>query len=312
MSISAQQVKELRERTGLGMMECKAALQETQGDMEAASDLLRTKAGAKIEKRAGRIAADGAIGLHLAGDRKLAAMVEVNSETDFVAKGENFIAFAHASAACVATSNPADVNALMALPLAGGGSVSQTRESLAMKLGENIGVRRFTRFAAGNGHIAGYIHGRKIGVLVELEGGDEALAKDIAMHIAASKPDYVTRDQVPADVIAKEKAIFAEQAQTSGKPANIIEKMVEGRVNKYLAEVTLLGQPFVKDPDTTVEKLLTGKGARVVRFVRFEVGEGIEKKSTDFAAEVMAQVSATAPGVALPPPSLESKGGSKS
>lgn len=290
MSISAQQVKELRERTGLGMMECKAALQETHGDMDAASDLLRKKAGAKVEKRAGRIAADGAIGLHLAADRKLAAMVEVNSETDFVAKGDTFIAFAHASAACVAASNPADVDALMALPLAGGASVSRTREDLAMKLGENIGVRRFTRFAAGNGQVAGYIHGRKIGVLVELDGGDEALAKDIAMHVAASKPDYVTRDQVPADVIAKEKAIFAEQAQTSGKPANIIEKMVEGRVNKYLAEVTLLGQPFVKDPDTTVEKLLKGKGARVVRFVRFEVGEGIEKKSTDFAAEVMAQV----------------------
>ena len=178
----------------------------------------------------------------------------------------------------------------MALPLVGGASISQTRENLAMKLGENIGVRRFTRFTAGNGHIAGYIHGRKIGVLVEFEGGDETLARDIAMHIAASKPDYVTRDQVPADVIAKEKVIFAEQAQASGKPANIVEKMVEGRVNKYLAEVTLLGQPFVKDPDTTVEKLLKGKGARVVRFARFEVGEGIEKKSTDFAAEVMAQV----------------------
>jgi len=290
MSISAQQVKELRERTGLGMMECKAALQETHGDMDAASDLLRKKAGAKVEKRAGRIAADGAIGLHLSADRRLAAMVEVNSETDFVAKGDTFIAFAHASAACVAASNPADVNALMALALAGGVSVSQTREDLAMKLGENIGVRRFTRLAAGNGQVAGYVHGRKIGVLVELEGGDEALAKDIAMHVAASKPDYVTRDEVPADVIAKEKAIFAEQAQASGKPANIIEKMVEGRVSKYLAEVTLLGQPFVKDPDTTVEKLLKGKGARVVRFVRFEVGEGIEKKSTDFAAEVMAQV----------------------
>lgn len=290
MSISAQQVKELRERTGLGMMECKAALQETHGDMDAASDLLRKKAGAKVEKRAGRIAADGAIGLHLSADRKLAAMVEVNSETDFVAKGDTFIAFAHASATCVAASNPADVNALMALSLAGGVSVSQAREDLAMKLGENIGVRRFTRLAVGSGHVAGYIHGRKIGVLVELEGGDEALAKDIAMHVAASKPDYVTRDQVPADVIAKEKAIFAEQAQASGKPANIIEKMVEGRVSKYLAEVTLLGQPFVKDPDTTVEKLLKGKGAHVVRFMRFEVGEGIEKKSTDFAAEVMAQV----------------------
>lgn len=291
MSISAQQVKELRERTGLGMMECKAALQETGGDLEGAIELLRKKAGAKVEKKAGRIAADGTIGLFLDADRKLAAMAEVNSETDFVAKGDDFLAFANACAARAAAANPADVDALMQLPLtSGGGSVAQAREGMVMKLGENIGVRRFTRFAAGSGHIAGYIHGRKIGVLVELDGGDEGLARDIAMHIAASRPEYVSRDQVPADVIAKEKAIFVEQAQTSGKPANIIEKMVEGRVSKYLAEITLLGQPFVKDPDTTVAKLLQGKNAKVVRFARFEVGEGIEKKSTDFAAEVMAQV----------------------
>ncbi len=299
MSISAQQVKELRERTGLGMMECKAALQETGGDLEGAIELLRKKAGAKVEKKAGRIAADGTIGLFLAADRKLAAMAEVNSETDFVAKGDDFLAFANACAARAAAANPADVDALMQLPLnSGSGSVAQAREGMVMKLGENIGVRRFIRFAAA-GHIAGYIHGRKIGVLVELDGGDEGLARDIAMHIAASRPDYVSRDQVPADVIAREKAIFVEQAQASGKPANIVEKMVEGRVSKYLAEVTLLGQPFVKDPDTTVAKLLQARNAKVVRFARFEVGEGIEKKSTDFAAEVMAQVSATA----------ESKGG---
>lgn len=292
MSISAQQVKELRERTGLGMMECKAALQETNGDMEAAADLLRKKAGAKVEKKAGRTAADGAIGLHLSADRKRAAMVEVNSETDFVAKGDEFMGFAQDVAARVTAANPADVNALGALALKDGAAatIAQSLEGLVMKLGEKMAVRRFTRYASDKGHIAGYVHGRKIGVLVELEGGDETLAKDIAMHIAASKPECVSKDQVPADAIAKEKAIFSEQAQTSGKPANIVEKMVEGRVNKYLNEITLLGQPFVKDPDTTVEKLLKSKNAKVVRFARFEVGEGIEKKSTDFAAEVMAQV----------------------
>lgn len=292
MSITAQQVKELRERTGLGMMECKAALQETNGDMEAAADLLRKKAGAKVEKKAGRTAADGAIGLHLSTDRKLAAMVEVNSETDFVAKGDEFMGFAQDVAARVTAANPTDVSALGALPLKDGtaATVAHALEGLVMKLGEKMAVRRFTRYAAGQGHIAGYVHGRKIGVLVELEGGDEALAKDIAMHVAASRPECVSKEQVPADAIAKEKAIFTEQAQASGKPANIIEKMVEGRVNKYLNEITLLGQPFVKDPDTTVEKLLKSKGAKVVRFARFEVGEGIEKKTTDFAAEVMAQV----------------------
>ncbi|BAU48177.1 elongation factor Ts [Sulfurifustis variabilis] len=292
MSISAAQVKELRERTGLGMMECKAALQETQGDMEAAADLLRKKAGAKVEKKAGRTAAEGAIGLYVSGDRRLAAMVEVNSETDFVAKGEDFLGFANACAATVAESRPADVEALYGQPLkdAGGQSVAQAREGLVMKLGENIGVRRFVRLQSAQGRLGSYVHGRKIGVVVEVEGGDEALAKDLAMHVAASKPECVSKDQVPADLIAREKEIFAEQARQSGKPANIIEKMIEGRINKFLNEITLLGQPFVKDPDTTVEKLLKSAGAKVVRFTRFEVGEGIEKKSGDFAAEVMAQV----------------------
>jgi len=292
MSITAQQVKELRERTGLGMMECKGALQETHGDMDAAADLLRKKAGAKVDKKAGRTAADGAIGLYLSADRKRAAMVEVNSETDFVAKGDEFMGFARDVAARVADANPADVAALGLLPLKDGAAttVAQSLEGLVMRLGEKMAVRRFTRYVSDKGHLAGYVHGRKIGVLVELEGGDEALAKDIAMHVAASRPECVSRDQVPADAIAKEKAIFAEQAQASGKPATIIEKMVEGRVNKYLNEITLLGQPFVKDPDTTVEKLLKSNNAKVVRFARFEVGEGIEKKTTDFAAEVMAQV----------------------
>lgn len=292
MSISAAQVKELRERTGLGMMECKAALTETQGDMEAAADLLRKRAGAKVEKKAGRTAAEGAIGLYVSADRRLAAMVEVNSETDFVAKGEDFVAFANACAKTVAEQAPADVDALYALTLAdtSGQSVGQAREGLVMKLGENIGVRRFERVQSENGHLGSYVHARKIGVIVEVEGGDEVLAKDLAMHIAASKPECVSKDQVPADLMAREKEIFAEQARQSGKPANIVEKMIEGRINKFLNEITLLGQPFVKDPDTTVEKLLKSANAKVVRFTRFEVGEGIEKKSGDFAAEVMAQV----------------------
>jgi elongation factor Ts len=291
MTISAQMVKELRERTGLGMMECKAALTETNGDMEAAADLLRKKAGAKLEKKAGRTAADGAIAIHVSTDGTLAAMVEVNSETDFVAKGDDFLAFAADVAARVAVSNPANVDSLLKLPLKDGASatVAQGLEALVAKLGEKMGVRRFDRITSGH-RIGSYLHGRKIGVLVEVEGGDSELAKDLAMHIAASRPECVSRDQVPADRIAKEKEIFTEQAQQSGKPANIIEKMVEGRVSKFLAEITLLGQPFVKDPDTSVEKLLKGRNARVLRFLRYEVGEGIEKKTADFAAEVMATV----------------------
>jgi elongation factor Ts len=292
MSISAQQVKELRERTGLGMMECKAALSESNGDMEAAADLLRKRAGAKVEKKSGRIAADGAIGIHVSSDRKTAAMVEVNCETDFVAKGEEFISFGVAVAARVASSHPADVEALYKLPLQDGAStsISQSREGMVMKLGEKINVRRFERLATDKGHIGSYIHGRKIGVLVLMDGGDEALARDIAMHVAASRPEYVSRDQVPAAAVAKEKEIFTEQASSSGKPPEIIEKMVMGRISKYFNEVTLLGQPFVKDPDITVEKLLKSKGAVVKSFMRYEVGEGLEKRSEDFAAEVMATV----------------------
>jgi elongation factor Ts len=292
MSISATQVKELRERTGLGMMECKQALSETGGDMEAAADLLRKKAGAKVEKKSGRTAAEGVIGLNVSADRKLATIAEVNSETDFVAKGDNFSAFANAVAAVVSARNPADVDALYHLPAnSGSETVAQTREALVMKQGENIGVRRFARFASSKGHIGAYVHStRKIGVLVELEGGDENLAKDIAMHIAASKPEYLSREQVPAAALEKEKEIYTEQAASSGKPKEIIEKMVIGRINKYVNEVTLLGQAFVKDPDTTVEKLLKAAGAKVLRFTRFEVGEGVERNKGDFAAEVMAQV----------------------
>lgn len=290
MTISAAMVKDLRERTGLGMMECKAALAETHGDMNAAIDLLRKKAGAKVEKKAGRTAAEGAVGVYLSSDRRLAALVEVNSETDFVAKGDDFQAFANAVAAAIARHNPADVSAVNDIKLDSGETVAKTREGLVAKLGENIGVRRFVRLAAKSGQIASYVHGRKIGVLVEVAGGDETLARDIAMHIAASKPECVSKEQVPAELIAKEKEIFTAQAAQSGKPANIIEKMVEGRIAKFLGEITLLGQPFVKDPDSSVEKLLKGKGATVAGFTRYEVGEGIEKKTGDFAAEVMAQV----------------------
>jgi len=290
MTITAAMVKDLRERTGLGMMECKAALTETQGNMDAAIDLLRKKAGAKVEKKSGRTAAEGTVGVWLSPDRKLAAMVEINSETDFVAKGDDFQAFADAVAAVVARDNPADVEALASLKLDNGETVSKVREALVAKLGENIGVRRFVRQSATQGQVASYVHGRKIGVLVEVAGGDEALAKDVAMHIAASKPECVSKEQVPAELIAKEKEIFSAQAAQSGKPANIVEKMVEGRIAKFLGEVTLLGQPFVKDPDMTVDKLLKNNNATVSGFTRYEVGEGIEKKSGDFAAEVMAQV----------------------
>ena len=289
MAISAAQVKELRERTGLGMMECKAALEESKGDMDAAIDALRKKAGAKVEKKAARTAADGAIGLYLSDDRKTAAMAEVNSETDFVAKDDAFTGFAREVAALAATAKPADVAALNAAKLPGKGTVEQARAELVSKFGENMTVRRFARYE-GEGHIGTYLHGRKIGVMVELEGGDETLARDIAMHIAASRPAYVSKDEVPADVIAKEKEVFSAQAAQSGKPADIIEKMIGGRIQKYLNEISLLGQPFVKDPDTTVEKLLKNAKAKVVRFTRYEVGEGIEKATADFAAEVMAQV----------------------
>lgn len=292
MNISASQVKELRERTGLGMMECKQALTEASGNMEQAEEILRKKAGAKVEKKASRTAAEGVIGLSIGADRKIASIAEVNCETDFVAKGDNFSAFANMTAEVVAARNPENVDALYALPAGSDGvTVAQAREALVMKQGENIGVRRFVRYATSKGHIGAYVHStRKIGVLVEVEGGDEALARDLAMHVAASRPEYLSRDQVPATALEKERAIYTEQAAASGKPKEIVEKMVVGRINKYVNEITLLGQPFVKDPDTTVEKLLKSAGAKVTRFVRYEVGEGIEKSKGDFAAEVMAQV----------------------
>lgn len=289
MGITAAQVKELRERTGSGMMECKKMLVETGGDIEAAIEMMRKSGMAKADKKAGRVAAEGIIVLRSSDDGKGAAIVEVNSETDFVAKGDGFTGFAGEVADIVLASNPADVDALLATAM-GDATVNETRLALIAKIGENINVRRFASYSSATGVVGGYLHGVRIGVVVEMEGGDAALAKDIAMHIAASRPLAVSADDVDADVLQKERDIFSAQAAESGKPAEIIEKMVEGRIRKYLAEITLEGQSFVKDPDTTVGKLLEKNGAKVTRFERLEVGEGIEKKEEDFAAEVMAQV----------------------
>ena len=291
MGITAAQVKELRERTGSGMMECKKMLVETGGDIEAAIEMMRKSGMAKADKKAGRVAAEGIIVFRASEDGKNGAIVEVNSETDFVAKGDGFIGFADQVADTVVASQPADVDALLAGPMNGAeGSVNETRMALIAKIGENINVRRFANYNSDAGIVGGYLHGVRIGVIVELEGGDAALARDVAMHIAASKPLAISADDVSADVLQKERDIFSAQAAESGKPAEIIEKMVEGRIRKYLAEITLEGQAFVKDPDTTVGQLLAKNGAKVIRFERLEVGEGIEKVEEDFAAEVMAQV----------------------
>jgi elongation factor Ts len=291
MAISAAQVKELRQRTGCGMMECKKALMDADGDMDAAAEALRKSGLAKADKKAGRVAAEGLIVVEVSGDGKTAAMVEVNSETDFVAKKDDFQNFAHALAKQILADAPADVEALMAMPLSGGGeTVEEARRGLIATLGENINVRRFVRREAGTGNLSSYLHGERIGVLVEVEGGDAALARDVAMHIAASRPVCVDESEVPQEMLDKEKEIFSAQAQASGKPDEIIEKMVSGRIRKFLGEITLVGQPFVKDPDQTVGKLLKAAGATVKGFDRFELGEGIEKKTENFAEEVMAQV----------------------
>ncbi len=288
MAISAAEVKALREMTGLGMMECKKALEETGGDKDAAIELMRKKAGAKVEKKAGRTAAEGLVSIATEGNAT--ALVEVNSETDFVAKGDEFKGFVAQVASCVARNQPADVNALMGQSMDAGKSVAKTLEAMVQKLGEKMNIRRFEAYVRNN-TVGGYVHTTgKIAVLVEIEGGDETLAKDIAMHIAASRPQFIGPDEVPEEVKAKEREFFAEQAKESGKPDNIIEKMVEGRINKFLGEICLLGQPFVKDPDIKIDKLLQSADAKVLRFERYEVGEGIEKKDEDFAAEVMAQV----------------------
>lgn len=288
MAITASLVKELRERTGSGMMECKKALVETDGDIEAAAELMRKSGAAKADKKAGRVAADGAIKVSVSDDGKSAVILEINSETDFVAKDDNFQAFADEVLAAIAQHRPASVDDLSAIKLASGQSVEEARQALIAKVGENIQVRRF-EIVETDASIASYLHGARIGVLVN-SSADSDMARDVAMHIAAVNPQFVDQDAIPAEFVEKEKAILIAQAESSGKPPEIIEKMIQGRLNKFLAEVTLLGQPFVKDPDLTVDKLLSTAGASVSGFIRYEVGEGIEKKVEDFAAEVASQL----------------------
>lgn len=285
MQITASLVKELRERTGAGMMDCKKALQEANGDIEVAIEEMRKSGAAKAAKKAGRIAAEGIISIKQ--DGKDAIILEINCETDFVAKDESFLSFADDVIDAIATHNPEDVGALMGLSV-GDQTIEEAIQQLVTKIGEKITVRRFEKHTA-EGQVGTYLHGARIGVIVELEGGDEALAKDLAMHIAASKPVCVSEEQVSRELLDKEKEIYSAQAEESGKPADIIEKMVSGRLKKFLKEITLLGQPFVKDPDQSVEKLLKSANASVVSFLRYEVGEGIEKRADNFADEVMAQ-----------------------
>jgi elongation factor Ts len=287
MAISASMVKELRERTGAGMMECKKALVETDGGMDDAVEFLRKSGQAKADKKSSRVAADGRIAVATEGNT--AAIAEINSETDFVAKDENFLAFAEAVAEVALNGAAADVEGLASLQLADGRTIETARTELVSKVGENISVRRFQKIEAVD-HLGNYTHGARIGALVTMTGGNAELARDVAMHVAATNPVCVDEQGVPAENLERERRIFSEQAAESGKPPEIVEKMVTGRIAKYLKEVTLLGQPFVKDPDVTVAKLLGDAGATVTGFVRYEVGEGIEKKVENFAEEVMAQI----------------------
>ena len=291
MTITASLVKELRERTGAGMMDCKKALVETNGDADAAAELLRTTGQAKAEKKAGRVAAEGRVEIATDGSG-CAVLLEANSETDFVAKDENFLNFAASAAKLALASKSTDVDALLATEVAPGETLEESRKTLIAKIGENIAIRRFELIDA-QGEIGHYTHGSRIGVIVDVTGGDEQLRKDLAMHIAAASPECVSDADVPADMLERERRILTEQAEQEGKPPEIVAKMIEGRLRKYLAEITLVGQPFVKDPDTTVGKLLKQNNASVTSFARIEVGEGIEKKQEDFAAEVEAQVRAS-------------------
>lgn len=293
MTISASLVKELRDLSGAGMMECKSALVEADGDISAAQDLLRKRGQSSADKKSARIAAEGRIAFAQRDDT--AVLVEVNSETDFVARDENFIDFADASAEAVfeLRTDESGVDKLLAAETKGGGTLDQARIDLVAKLGENIGVRQFRQMAA-KGEIGHYLHqGSRIGVIVDITGGDAGLRKDVAMHIAASAPDCIAEKDVPQEQLERERKFQTEKAEQEGKPPEIVAKMVDGRMRKYLGEITLLGQPFVKDPDITVEKLLDQHGASINSFARFEVGEGIEKKAENFAEEVKAQVDAT-------------------
>ena len=285
--ISASRVMELRQRTGHPMMECKKALTEAGGDLVKAEELLRIRSGAKASKAAARVAAEGVVGIAVTQDAKTAAMVELNCETDFVAKNEAFRAFANEIAQLVVREHAGDVAALSGRTLASGETIEARRVALVQKIGENITLRRFVRLDA-QGRVASYVHGTRIGVLVDYTGGSEALGKDLAMHIAATKPLAVSREQVPSDVVEKERSIAVARAAESGKPANIVEKMVEGALNKFLTEVTLLPQPFVKNDKETVAALVASQGARVNGFALYVVGEGIERRKDDFAAEVAA------------------------
>jgi len=288
--ITAAMVKELRERTGAAMMDCKRALEATNGDLDAAAEKMRMDGQAKADKKASRVAADGTIAF--AENDSAVAVLEVNCETDFVAKGDDFLALANAAAKAVLENNPADVEALSGLS-GDGRQLDEWRRELIAKIGENMTFRRFAIIPKASGATATYSHGGRIGVVVSLEGGDETLARNLAMHVAASNPQFKDADAVPAEVLDAERKILIAQAQDSGKPAEIIEKMVDGRIRKFLAEITLVGQPFVMDPDQTVEKLLKANAAKIATYARFEVGEGIEKKSEDFAAEVAATAKAS-------------------
>jgi elongation factor Ts len=296
MNITADAVRQLRERTGAGMMECKKALVETKGDLDAAAELMRRQGLAKADKKAARIAAEGVIVVEKSQDARSAAMVEVNCETDFVARGAEFRSFAQAVAQCALAAQPGDAAALAQTKLAGGETVDERRRALIAKIGENISVRRFALLATPD-QLGAYVHGTRIGALVAVKGGPASLAYDLAMHVAASNPRYLSQAQVPAEVVAKEREILTEQARGEGKPPEIVAKMVEGRLRKALGEMTLAGQPFVKDPEVSIEKLLKGARAEVVAFERFEVGAGIEKKTDDFVAEVMVQVRGAGPAV---------------
>ena len=292
MSITAEAVKQLRERTGAGMMECKKALVETNGDLDAAAELMRKQGLAKADKKATRVAAEGVIALEKSADGKSAAMVEVNCETDFVAREADFQGFSAEVAKLALAANPAGLEALNGIKMSSGESVDERRRALVAKIGENISVRRHTILVS-SGVLGAYRHGTRIGALVALEGGTADLAHDLAMHVAASNPEYLSAADVPADVVAKEREIETEKALAEGKPAEIVAKMVEGRLRKMLNEKSLLGQPFVKDPEQSVEKLLKAGKATVKAFHRLEVGSGIEKKQDDFVGEVMAQVKAS-------------------
>lgn len=294
MAVSAAMVKELRERTGAGMMDCKKALDETQGDMDAAIEFLRVKGMAGADKKAGRVAAEGVVAIAISDDKKKAAIVEVNCETDFVAKGDEFQTFANEVAAIVLNNGFTTLEALAEEKTTSGQTVDEVRRALVAKIGENMQIRRVETLETSSGEIGSYQHGEKIGVVVAMDNGNEALIRDVAMHVAATKPQAISSADVDQAVLEKERSVLTEQAKESGKPLEIIEKMIDGRIRKFLEEITLLGQPFVKDPDQTVEKLLKNHNAVVSRFIRLEVGEGIEKEVLNFADEVAAAAAAAA------------------